>query len=56
MISCFTGVGKCGDTGPKSLSHPFKRRDSIVIRQKCVDLHKAGNGYKKISAGLKMPI
>ena len=29
---------------------------SIQKRQKCVDLHKSGNGYKKIAARLKMAI
>ena len=29
---------------------------STAVRQKCVDLHKSWNEYKKIAARLKMPI
>ena len=32
------------------------REHTIQVRQMCVDLHKSGNGYKKIATRLNLPV
>ncbi|XP_054611362.1 ceramide synthase isoform X2 [Dunckerocampus dactyliophorus] len=34
----------------------LKKEHTIQVRQMCVDLHKSGNGYKKIATHLHLPI
>ena len=32
------------------------KEHTVQVRQMCVDLHKSGNGYKKIATRLHLPI